>query len=382
MEKETRMQAQIKLGRLFGVQIGLHYTWFLIALLITFSLAGHWRAMHAEWGPGLVWTMAIVTGLLFFAALIAHELAHALVARARGLPVHSITLFALGGVAQIEQEATDASTEFWMGIAGPIMSALIGGVCLGLAGVIGWSPWTEPATPILAMLVWLGYINLGLALFNMIPGFPMDGGRVLRAIVWWITGNAARATRIASLTGQVLAFGFIVLGLLRFFGGAGFGGVWIAFIGWFLLSAARASYTEMALRERVRGVRVGEIMTRECPLVDGQITLQTFVEEHLLRTGGRCFLVADNGTIAGLLTPHEVKAVERARWPVTTVYDVMRPLAQLRTVTPDTPVADALEMIGHDDVNQLPVIAHGRPAGMISRERILRYLLTRAELNM
>jgi Zn-dependent protease len=376
------MQAQIKLGRLFGVQIGLHYTWFLIALLITFSLAAHWRALHADWALGLVWVLAIVTGLLFFAALIAHELAHAMVARARGLPVHSITLFALGGVAHIEEEAKDAFTEFWMGVVGPIMSALIGGVCLGLAWLLGWLPWTEPATPVLTMLVWLGYINLVIAIFNMIPGFPMDGGRVLRAIVWWITGNAVRATRIASLTGQVIAFGFIILGLLRFFGGAGLGGLWIAFIGWFLLSAARASYAEMELRERVRGVRVGEIMTPECPLVDGQISLDTFVEEHLLRTGSRCFLVAENGTIAGLLTPHEVKAIERTRWPATTVYDVMRPLAQLRTVTPDTPVAEALDMIGQDDVNQLPVIDRGRPIGMISRERILRYLLARAELNM
>jgi Zn-dependent protease len=376
------MQAQITLGRLFGFQIGLHYTWFLIALLIIFSLAGHLWATHAAWGRAVIWGLAIVTALLFFAALIAHELAHAVVARARGLSVRSITLFALGGVAQIEKEATDAQTEFWMGVAGPIMSALIGGVCLGLAWLVGWPLWAEPVTPLLAMLVWLGYINLALAVFNMIPGFPMDGGRVLRAVVWRVTGNAVRATRIATRTGQVVAFGFIVLGLLRFFGGAGFGGLWIAFIGWFLLSAARASSAETELRESMRGVRVGEIMVHDCPLVDGHATLQTFVEDSLLRTGRRCFLVAEGEAIAGLITPHEVKAVARERWSSTTVYDVMRPLDQLRTVTPDTPVTDALEMIGQDDVNQLPVLANGRLLGMISRDHILRYLLTRAELNM
>lgn len=376
------MQAQIKLGRLFGVQIGLHYTWFLIALLITFSLATHWRATHADWGQGVVWAMAVVTGLLFFAALIAHELAHALVARARGLPVHSITLFALGGVAHIEKESPDASTEFWMGVAGPLMSALIGGVCLGLAWLSGWSFWTEPATPLLVMLVWLGYINLMLALFNMIPGFPMDGGRVLRAIIWWITGNAVRATRIATRVGQGIAFGLIILGVLRFFGGAGFGGLWMAFIGWFLLSAARASYAETELRENLRGVRVGEVMTRDCALVQGHATLQTFVEDELLRTGRRCFLVAEDGSVAGLITPHEVKAIERARWPSTTLYDVMRPLEHLRTVTPETPVADALELIGRDNVNQLPVLANGRLVGLISRDQILHYLLIRNELNM
>jgi Zn-dependent protease/CBS domain-containing protein len=376
------MQAHITLGRLFGVQIGLHYTWLLIALLLLFSLAGHWQAMHATWGQGITWALATGTVLLFFAALVAHELAHAVVARARGLPVRTITLFALGGVAQIEQEATDASTEFWMGVAGPLMSVLIGGLCLGLAWVLGWPVWTEPAAPLLAMLVWLGYINIVLALFNMLPGFPMDGGRVLRAIVWWVTGNAVRATRIATRTGQLVAFGFIVLGLLRFLGGAGIGGLWMTFIGWFLLSAARASYAEMELRESLRGVRVGQVMTRDCPLVDGHTTVQTFVEDTLLRTGQRCFVVAENDAIAGLITLHEVKAVDRVRWPSTLVYEVMRPLAQLRTVTPETPVTEALEMLGHDDINQVPVVANRRLVGMLSRDHILRYLLTRVELHM
>lgn len=376
------MQAQITLGRLFGIQIGLHYTWFLIALLILFSLAGHWQAVHATWGQGIVWALATGTALLFFAALVAHELAHAVVARARGLPVRSITLFALGGMAQIEKEATDAQTECLMGVAGPLMSALIGGLCLGLAWVLGWPVWTEPATPLLAMLVWLGYINVALAAFNMLPGFPMDGGRVLRAIIWWATGNAVRATRIATRTGQVVAFGFIVLGLLRFLGGAGLGGLWIAFIGWFLLSAARASYAEMELRESLRGVHVGEVMVRDCPVVDGHSTIQTFIDDTLLPTGHRCFVVAEDDAIVGLITLHEVKAVDRARWPSTLVYEVMRPLAQLRTVTPATPVADALEMMGHDDINQLPVVSDRRLVGMLSRDHILRYLLTRAELNM
>jgi CBS domain-containing protein len=262
------------------------------------------------------------------------------------------------------------------------MSVLIGGLCLGLAWVLGWPVWTEPATPLLAMLVWLGYINIVLALFNMLPGFPMDGGRVLRAIVWWVTGNAVRATRIATRTGQAVAFGFIVLGLLRFLGGAGFGGLWITFIGWFLLSAARASYAEMELRESLRGVRVGEVMARDCSLVDGHVTVQAFVEDMLLRTGQRCFVVAEDNAIAGLITLHEVKTVDRAHWPVTLVSEVMRPLAQLRTVTPETPVTEALEILGHDDINQVPVVANRRLVGMLSRDHILRYLLTRAELHM
>src|SRR5688572_7424673 len=210
------MQAQIRLGRIFGIEIGLHYSWLIIAVLIATSLGGHFRTEHPNWEPAVIWTMAIMTALLFFVAIILHEFSHAAVARFRGLPVRSITLFALGGVAQIGKEAGDAKTEFWMGIAGPIASALIGLICLATAWSLGWTFDVEPATPLMAMLVWLGYINIGLAVFNMIPGFPMDGGRVLRAVIWWITGNADRATRLAAGTGQVIAFGFIVFGVLRF----------------------------------------------------------------------------------------------------------------------------------------------------------------------
>lgn len=376
------MEAQIKLGRIFGIKIGLHYSWLIIALLIAFSLAGHFGAAHPNWDRGVIWGMAIITAVLFFAAILAHELSHALVAIKRGLPVRSITLFALGGVAQLEKEAEDAKTEFLVSIVGPLASAAIGFVCLMLAWVLGWTMMTEPTTPLMAMLVWLGYINFGLAIFNLLPGFPMDGGRVFRAIVWWRTGSAQRATRVAALTGQFVAFALIIFGIFSFFGGAGFSGLWMAFIGWFLLNAAKAAYAQQELTERLRGVRVGDLMTRDCPVVDGNANLQTFVHDYLLHTGRRCFLVAEQGEVTGLITSNEVKGIEQARWPYTTVFAVMRPLEQLRTVTPETPVSEALEIIGRDDVNQLPALVNGRLEGMISRDQILRYLLTRAELNM
>jgi Zn-dependent protease len=380
------MESNIKLGRIFGVEIGLHYTWFIIALLIAFSLAARFQAAHPDWGGGVAWLTAIITAALFFASIIVHELSHAMVAKLRGLPVNSITLFALGGVAKIEKDAADAKTEFWMGIVGPITSAVIGFICLGLARTLGWTlGWTtlaEPGTPLMTMLVWLGYINIVLAIFNMIPGFPMDGGRVLRAIVWWKSGDAAYATRVAARTGQFIAFGFIVLGLLSFFRGAGFGGLWIALIGWFLLSAAGASYAHVRMNERLRGVSVADVMARDCPQVDGRTNLQTFVDEYLLRTGLRCHLIVEQGAPAGLITPHEVKAVERARWPYTTVDSVMVPIERLKTVNPEMPVAEALEMLGRADVNQLPVVSNGRLEGVISRDRVLQFLFTRAELDM
>ena len=178
------MKSQIKLGTVFGVELGLHYSWLVIALLITFSLVAQFHAVNRDWSEALVWTTAIITGVLFFACLFAHELSHAVVAKAHGIPVHKITLFLLGGVAQIEKEASDPKTEFWMAIVGPITSGVLGLVMFALARLSGWTLWTSPTTPGTALLVWLGYINLALGAFNMIPGFPLDGGRVLRCVTY------------------------------------------------------------------------------------------------------------------------------------------------------------------------------------------------------
>ncbi|HEY3580455.1 MAG TPA: site-2 protease family protein [Pyrinomonadaceae bacterium] len=376
------MKAQIKLGRLFGVEIGLHYSWFIIAVLITLSLAQQFQLTNPAWSVSLRWGLGLITAVLFFASIIVHELSHALVAKARGLPVRSITLFALGGVAQMERDAGDAKTEFWMGIIGPITSFVIGVVCLVLALLLGWTPPGMPQTPVAAMLMWLGVINIGLALFNMIPGFPLDGGRVLRGLIWWITGNAQRATTIAARVGQIIAFLMIVYGVMQFFGGAGFNGLWLAFIGWFLLSASRESYAQMVIAEGLRGLRVGDVMSRDYPEVDAYANLQTFAEEHVMRTGRRFFVVSLNGQPEGIITPAELAAVPRARWPYTTVADVMRPLDGVRTVRADTPVTEALQLMASHDLNQLPVSVNGSLAGVISRAHVLQLIQTRAQLNL
>ena len=237
------LRGTIRLGRIFGIDIGLHFSWFIIAALLTMSLAGHLYAVNREWPNALIWTAAGIAALAFFAAILLHELSHAAVARARGLPVLSITLFAFGGLARMGRDAADARTEFWMGLAGPIASVLIGVAALGLASLLGWNYGATPDAPGMVMLVWFGFINITLAAFNMIPGFPLDGGRVLRAIVWWWSGNQARATRVAATLGQVVAFGFIIVGFLSFVRGAGFGGLWLAFIGLLLSTAARAELT-------------------------------------------------------------------------------------------------------------------------------------------
>lgn len=376
------MKAHIKLGRIFGVAIGLHYSWIIIALLVTLSLRAQFGIDQPAWQASTTWIVAIITGLLFFVSILLHELSHAAVAKLRGIPVRGITLFALGGVAQIEKDAADAKSEFWMGIIGPITSVVIGVVCLALALLLGWNVSTESNSPPAVMFMWLGYINIALGIFNMIPGFPLDGGRVLRAVVWWVTGDSHRSTRIAARVGQFIAVGFIMLGIFRFFSGAGFGGLWIAFIGWFLLEAARASGAQVEITERLTGVRVGDVMAQQFETVDANSNLQTFVQEHLLPTGHRCFVVVQQGTPAGIITPHEVKTVDRARWPYKTVGDVMRPLDSLQTISAERPLAEALEMMGKEDVNQMPVVQHGKLMGILSRAHILRVLQTRAEFDV
>lgn len=376
------MKPQIKLGRIFGVEIGLHYSWFIIAVLITLSLAQQFQLTNPAWNSGLRWGLALITAILFFVSIVAHELSHALVAKARGLPVRSITLFALGGVAQMERDAADAKTEFWMGIIGPITSFVIGAVCLLLALVLGWTSSGLPRTPLAAMLMWLGVINIALAIFNMVPGFPLDGGRVLRGLIWWITGNAKRATTIAARVGQVIAFLMIIYGVMQFFRGSGFNGLWLAFIGWFLLSASRESYAQMVIAEGLRGLHVADVMSRDYQAVDAYSNLQTFAEEHLMRTGRRFFVVTLNGHPEGIITPAEISAVPRVRWPYTTIADVMRPLDVVRTVRADTPITDALELMANQDLNQLPVVTDGSLIGVISRAHVLQLLQTRAQLHL
>lgn len=377
------MEANIKIGRVFGIQLGLHYSWLIIAALVTLSLAGHFGSVNSEWGTGVIWGTALITGALFFAAIILHEMGHALVARARGLPVKSITLFALGGVAMIEQEAGDAATEFWMGIAGPIVSVLLGILCLASAFALGWVPETQmlaPQTPALAALVWLGYINIALAIFNMLPGFPLDGGRVLRAIIWWITGNVHRATKIAARVGQLVAIFFIAFGIFQFFSGAGFGALWIAIIGWFLLNASQASAAQNELNAVLKNVYVRDVMRDDYVRVDAASSVQDFVTNEMIKSGRRCFYVMRGGEFVGIVTSHEVAKLPQEEWPNQTVGAIMRPLEELKVVDRDMPLTQALELMGRSDVNQLPVISNGRFAGFVSRQHILDVFRTRQEL--
>jgi Zn-dependent protease len=375
------LPGQVRLGRIFGIEIGLHFSWFIIAALLTMSLAGHLYAVNSAWSRGLIWTAAGLTALAFFAAIVLHELSHAAVARARGVPVSSITLFALGGVAQMKRDIADAATEFWMGLAGPFASVVIGVAALALASALGWHFNAMPDTPGMVMLVWFGFINITLAAFNMIPGFPLDGGRVLRAILWWRSGNQARATHVAAVLGQIVAVGFIMIGFLSFGFAGNFSGIWLAFIGLFLIDAARSAVLETRVREGLRGVHVGDVMSRDCVTVD-RGTAVSDVAEQVLRTGRRCFFVTDDGRVAGMVTPQELRSVPRDQWTATPAAEVMKPVERLHLIDAGEPVTKALDAIVQDNVNQLPVLEQGRVRGVISRDQILRLVAARAELSM
>lgn len=368
------MHSEVKLGRIKGIEIGLHYSWFIIAFLIAFSLASHFHDVNPAWSVALIWAAAIITSVLFFVTLLLHELAHSIVAKSRGLRVRAITLFALGGVSQIESEASDAKSEFWIAIVGPLTSLIIGAVLIGIVRLLEPAR-TEAATPVTAVLLWLGYINVGLAAFNMIPGYPLDGGRVLRAIIWWINKNGERATRYAAQVGEVVAFLFILFGLYQFFVGHGnFGGLWMAFIGWFLLDAARNSYFQVGVMAGLRGHRVADIMERDCASVPGYLSLRDFVDQYLLHSAGRCFVVTQDHRSLGVVTASDVKRISPEEWNQTSVQSIMRPLSQVRSVPPDTPAVKALELMSRERVNELAVVSNGNLEGIFSRAQVLKFL--------
>jgi Zn-dependent protease/predicted transcriptional regulator len=374
------VRASISLGRWFGVPVGLHYSWFVIAWLITLSLTSQFAAMDRAWSPSTVWGLSILTAVLFFVCIVLHELAHASVARLSGVPVRGITLFALGGIAQIEKDAATPGKEFWMAIAGPVVSVAIGIACRLAAAAAGFVGPGVAISGFAAVLGWLAYINVALALFNLVPGFPLDGGRILRSIVWAITRSADRATRIAARVGQIVASIFIAGGLFSLLVRNDFGGLWIAFIGWFLLEGAQAYYLQSQLSASLRNIRVADVMARDCATVDAKTSLRRFVDEQLLRMVSRCVAVIEDGRVIGLITPDEVKHVERERWERTSVSQVMRPLQTLHPVKPDASAGDALELMGRENINQLPVVSDGHLEGVVTRSYLVHVWQVRREL--
>ena len=377
MTGAPRAAGGLTIARIWGIPISVHASWLLVFALVAGSLAGgYFPAQHPEWGGPTRWVLGALTSLAFFASVLVHELGHSRVALRYGLPIRGITLFVFGGVAQIGREPGSPGVEFRIAIAGPLTSLALAAL-FGAVGAVGWN---APLVSVPAF--WLARINLVVALFNLLPGSPLDGGRVLRAAVWAWTGSFDRANRAASAAGEVLALALIGIGTFRAIGGDLAGGIWMALIGWFLHSAVLAGRAQTALRDLLRGATVGQAMARECPSVASGLTLERLVHDEVLGAGRRCFVVAEEGKLRGLLTLHEVKGVPRDRWDRVTVDAVMQPAQALTTVAPGETLLKALEQMDDANVAQLPVVDDGQWLGMLDRERILHYMRVRAELGV
>jgi Zn-dependent protease/predicted transcriptional regulator len=371
------MESSFKLGRIGGIEIGIHYTWLFAFVLVSWSLAaGFFPANFPGWPAPTYWVVGIITALALFASVLVHELSHSFVALARGHGVHSITLFIFGGVSNLKSEAESPKDEFLISIVGPLTSFAIAAGCWLLLQML---PVDD--SPPGAILDYLAVINVMLGAFNLLPGFPLDGGRVLRSLIWAATGSLRRATAIASYVGQGVGFLLIFGGVWQVLGGNFLGGLWIGFIGWFLNNAAESTRQQQVVQEGLRGARVAEVMNPQPPIASPALSVQEFVFDHVVRQGQRALLVIDGGRLAGLVSITDAKKEPQASWATTAVGAIMTP-TPLRTVSPEANVADALQLMVEESLNQVPVVQADRLVGLLSRADIMRFLQMRDELGL
>lgn len=374
----------MSIGRLWGIEIRLDWSLGVIFLLVLYSLgAGVYPAWHEDWDPLRVWATACAAALLFFASLLAHELAHSLVAQRRGLPVRRITLFVFGGVSEIEREPDTPASELLIAIVGPATSIFLGVVFtrLGLALAPESFATTFVSDPKSAMaslgsaatlLLWIGPLNVVLGIFNLIPGFPLDGGRVFHAGVWWATGNVERATQWAANAGRGFAWALMALGVLRWAQGGLLQGVWLILIGWFLQNAAAGSRMRATLRRAVAGLRVRDLMRTRFDVAEPHLPLEVFLEEYLLRSGQSQWPVMDNGRLVGMVSFDDVRKGLASEGRLHTVLDAMEPLSE--PLSPDTSGRDALQILLRSEVDPHPVVENGHLVGLLYRADIMRWL--------
>jgi Zn-dependent protease len=384
----------VRLGRIAGIEIRLDWSLLIVFWLILVNLGlGLFPARHPEWTPFVTWGVASVAALLFLLSILAHELSHALVGRANGVAVDGITLFIFGGVARMRGEPPSPRAELLMTVAGPLASLVIGVVALLVGARLaatGAHDAMDPfralryVGPLGAVLLWLGPINVVLALFNLIPGFPLDGGRVLRAVLWAVTRDFARATRWAAGAGQAFGLLFVFAGISMMFGirlpllGTGFvPGLWMAFIGWFLSGAAATSYRQVVLHDLLDGIPVAAVMRRGLGTVSPDVPLARFVEDYLMPGDQRAFPVVEGDRLAGIVTLGDVRKAPRGDWAVRRVRDVMTGAERLEVAAPEDSASSALAKLAARDVEQLPVVDNrgdGRLVGVIRRRDIARWL--------
>lgn len=366
-----------RVARIFGIDIRIDSSWIVIFALFSWFLSGsYFPGRYPGWPSTLTWGLGFLTSLLVFVSVLVHELAHSLVAIQQGEKVHSITLFILGGVAQISQEPEEPLKEFSMAIVGPMASFGLA-VAFFLVSLL-IHPMSEPLA---ASAAYLAMINVALGIFNLLPGFPMDGGRVFRSIIWKITGNLKKATRIASLTGQGFAFLLIFFGILRFLR-ADFGGLWLILIGWFLHNAAVRGYQQVMVQSALEGLKARDLMNREFETVQTGLPVQNLVDDYILKRKERVFLVTEGDGLEGIVCLEDVKRMPREKWAESAVRDIMTPKDKLQSVGLDADGKDILSSLTAKDIHQIPVMDGGRVAGIICRSDVLKILQLRSDLGV
>ncbi|MCF7984207.1 MAG: site-2 protease family protein [Thiohalocapsa sp.] len=386
----------VRLGRIAGVLVRLDWSLLIIFFLIATTLAaGLLPSWHPEWSTATLIATAAAAAVLFLASVLAHELAHAVMGRRLGVPIEQITLFVFGGMAHMSAEPPTWRSELAIALAGPLVSLAIGFSCLFLAGLVSGPMEVDPDNPIevvrqlgpvATVLFWLGPVNIILGIFNMVPGFPLDGGRVLRAILWGLTSDFARATRIAAAAGQFFAWLLIASGFLMIlgvqvpvFGSGALAGLWIALIGWFLNNAATMGWRRVQVQQTLGDVPVSDVMHRDFGTVEASESVQALIDDHFMGSSQRAFPVIDAGRLAGLVCLADVRQVHRNRRTQTRVGEIMTPVDELRLLAPDDAASDALSGLAERGVNQFPVVESGRLLGLITREDILRWIALRRD---
>lgn len=365
-----------RIGRVFGIPIYVHSTWIFIFVLLTTSLVGQFAHEYSHWTSSQVWSVAIATSLLFFVSVLFHELSHSVVARAYKIRVVSITLFVFGGLARIGREPSKAIQEFNIAIAGPVASFFLAGIF--------WLVTASPGEMLHALGTYLAGTNFMLAAFNLLPGFPLDGGRIFRAIVWAITKDFSRATKIAGTSGKLVAYGVMAFGAWRAFHQDWVSFAWLTLIGFFLLNAAQESVAQVTIREVLAGLHAADVMSHEVPTIPRDISLEEYGQE-VSRTGRRCHLVVSDDRLVGMMNVHSLNSVPREEWPHMSVQAVMIPRDKILWAKPEEPLLGLLERLVSADINQMPVVSGtenggSHIVGMITRDSILRVMQARSEV--
>ena len=374
------MGGSIQIGKIFGIPFRVDYSWFLIFIFITLMLSLY--TFPTYWPEGVRWGIGIATSILFFASVVAHELSHSLVGIRYGIPVKSITLFLFGGVAHISKEASSPGTELKMALAGPLCSLALCGIFLGISYLSRGSEYVSDMT------WYLGTINGILAAFNMIPGFPLDGGRVLRAVIWRIRGDFMRATRIATQAGYVVSYAFIGGGIVLlaqsypdgYSNGSWVNGLWFIFLGFFLNSIIRTTYRQTVLREALKGHSARDLMVSDFPHIPSTITIRELVQRVMPTTSSPGFSVGDGEKVEGVLTWEQVKRVPRRYWDTTTAAQAMTPVDKIKSVRPTDDALQILEVMEQGNIDLVSVVSEAKVIGMIPRQNLLLFAQRLQEL--